>query len=247
MHQSAALLPAAIGAALAECALLPLPPALRAALAELLRCVSATDPARPFRASVAHLMARMSRSRNTVSRYLAALVAAGLLERWQSTRGARRWGFRCAQMRLTPRALDLLGLQRAPSVQHVPNPVSQGNRWTRVRRIPQDLAALADKIGAARVVWLMACCRAAGRRLQEFAAGALAADSPAGYVLHALRGRPGSARAPEPPSPGSAAASGGGDSRQDAREYLDAQQKAGVRTAAGRLAGLAMLRAIRRQ
>lgn len=37
-----------------------------------------------------------------------------------------------------------------------------------------------------------------------------------------------------------------GDSRQDARAYLDAQQKAGARTEAGRLKGLEMLRAVRK-
>lgn len=188
MPNPAAGLPAAIGAALAECALLPLPPVLRAALAELLRCVSASDPGRPFRCSVAHLMTRMARSRNTIGRYLAALAGAGLIERWQSTRGARRWGFRCAQMRLTASALDLLGLQRAPSAAPVPNQASPGNRFTRIRRLPADLAPLVQKLGERRVVWLMSECRRAGRRLQELAAGALQADSPVGFVLRALRG-----------------------------------------------------------
>jgi hypothetical protein len=188
MPNPAAGLPAAIGAALAECALLPLPPVLRAALAELLRCVSATDPGRPFRCSVAHLMTRMGRSRNTVGRYLAALVAAGLLERWQSKRGARRWGFRCSLMRLSTDALAALGLQRAPIPAPVPNQALPGNRFTRLRRLPADLAPLAERIGAARVVWLMSECRRAGRRLQDLAAAALQADSPVGYVLRALRG-----------------------------------------------------------
>lgn len=211
--------------------LLPLPPAHRAALAELLRCVSATDPARPIRVSVAHLMQRMSRSRNTVSRYLAALTDAGLIERWQSVRGARRWGFRCAQMRLTASALDLLGLQRAPSAVCVPNPVSQGKAgFARVRRIPQDLADLAQRIGAPRVVWLMARCRAAGRRLQEFAAQALSTTSPAGFVLAALRGRK-AAHINDLAGRQAGSTTCGGDSRQDAR-HVNAVTFAGVLGAA---------------
>jgi hypothetical protein len=242
--QKAARPPAALEIAIAALsrAFPLLHPIHRAALEELLRCVSASEPSRPFRISVASLMLKLSRSRNTVSRYLAALVSAGLLERWQPLAGSRRWGFRCSWMRLSTGALEALGLQRAPSAVPVSNQVSPGNRWTRVRRIPQDLAALAGRIGAERVVWLMARCRAAGRRLQEFAAQALAADSPAGYVLHALRAPQSPPKLPQN-SPNATC----GDSRQDARAYLDAQQKAGARTEAARLAGLEMLRAVRGQ
>jgi DNA-binding transcriptional ArsR family regulator len=234
-------LPAPIWAALAECALLPIKPAHARTLAELLRCTPATDPARRFRVTVGHLCDRLDKSDSTVDRYLAALRADGWIEREQSTTQARRHGWRAAWTWLTAKALDALGLQRGSFPAHDTKPCSKGEAaWRRVRRIPQDLAALADKIGAARVCWLMAEARRVGRRVQDVMAGALQADSPAGFILRALRGKAGSAHAP---APGQGGAGPAPESRQDARAYLDAHEKAGTRTAAGRLAGLEMLRA----
>lgn len=239
--EAATLPPAAIADAIARVATLPdLIPAHARALCELLRCVSARDPARPLRVSVAHLCERMRRSRNTVGRYLAALESAGWIARHQVTRGARRWGWRVAVTRLTDAALQALGLvQRAPSVAPVSKPYGDQAPPRRAHRLPADLRALGERIGAGRVVWLMARARAAGRRLQDvLTPDVLYAESPCGLLLRRLAGK-----RPENGSSRPETSTGGAERRPAAEVF--AEQDAGARTIAGRLAGLAALRAWR--
>lgn len=90
----------------------------RNVLAAMLRlAVQWRDPAGWFVLSFKRLMVELQRSYNSIDTHVQALRGAGWIERDRDIAGARRLGFPIGSTRLTPQALEALGLHLPPHTQ----------------------------------------------------------------------------------------------------------------------------------
>lgn len=168
----------------------------------LVRRVNYRAPAQHFRCSVRWLMDKLGKSKATVDRYLAWLIAEGWITREQTRIVQADGSYPQAWTGLTQKALVALGLAPVcdsdppPSPKPCPsdtaNPPSGARKKFLKRaghllaRVPRSLDSLAARIGAPRCCWLMKLCKAQGCRLQDFSQAWMALD-PVSYVLAHLR------------------------------------------------------------
>jgi DNA-binding transcriptional ArsR family regulator len=158
-----------------------LPRCLRGTLAEIVRYVSQSNPLATVFAHKSRISDRLGASERTVFRHIAALQAAGLIERIEQERKSRSGRFSVARVKLTQQGAALLGLAvdnlASPSAtlsdrQSLTEPtVSKNQPPSGPGTVPADLTILAaNGVSRAGIFALMGKATKHGKRLADICA-----------------------------------------------------------------------------